>query len=306
MAHDISALAALADDGLVEELKRLVRVERTATAALIRGLIELDRRPHIYLGHGCSSLYAYCTQVLGLSADAAYTRIEVARAAEGCPALVDALDDGRINLTVARVLAPHMDEQTGPALVAAATGQTKLQVRTLLASLQGPGEETAAEVGLPPATATPLAADRMLLQVTLARATYDKILGARDLLFHVRPHADVAFILDRALDALHREVTRRRFAQTSSPRPRPERVRNTRHIPAHVKRSVKARSGGRCEFVGSGGRCTETAGLQFHHDIRFADGGEATVENIELRCTAHNRYEETLFSALLECAVSSS
>jgi hypothetical protein len=156
---------------------------------------------------------------------------------------------------------------------------------------------------LPPATATPLAAERILLQVTLPHATYDKILGARDLLFHVKPAADVAFILDRALDALHRDLRRTRFAETSAPRAQPARRRNTRHIPAHVKRLVKARSGNRCEFVGTGGRCTETAGLEFHHEDRFSDGGEATVENIELRCRAHNRYEETLFAELLESAV---
>ena len=303
MAIEARGLAALSDDHLVGELKRLVRNECAATAALIRGLMELDRRPHIYLGHGCSSLYSYCTQVLGLSADAAYTRIEIARAATVCPALVEALEDDRLSLTAARLLAPHVDGATGDPLIAAASGRTKLQVRTLLASLYEGGSTDTANVALPPATSTPVAADRMLVQVTLPRATYDKIIGARDLLFHVQPHAEVAFILDRALDALHRELARRRFAATSSPRPQPERRRNTRHVPAQVKRDVKKRDGNRCAFVGAGGRCTETAGLQFHHKIRFCDGGEATVDNIELRCPAHNRYEETLFVELMDDAV---
>jgi hypothetical protein len=33
------------------------------------------------------------------------------------------------------------------------------------------------------------------------------------------------------------------------------------------------------------------AGLQYHHRIPFADGGPTTVENLELRCPAHNAYE---------------
>jgi hypothetical protein len=63
MANETCALATLTDDHLVDELKRLVHSERMATAALIRGLVELDRRSHIYLRHGGSSLYTYCTQV---------------------------------------------------------------------------------------------------------------------------------------------------------------------------------------------------------------------------------------------------
>jgi hypothetical protein len=58
---------------------------------------------------------------------------------------------------------------------------------------------------------------------------------------------------------------------------------------------VKSRDGGRCAFVGTHGRCTETAFLEYHHRPPFAAGGKATVENIELRCRAHNAYEAQLF-----------
>ena len=60
-----------------------------------------------------------------------------------------------------------------------------------------------------------------------------------------------------------------------------------------------ARDGDRCAFVGSEGRCKETAGLQYHHRIPFADGGPTTVDNLELRCAAHNAYEaERWFGSL--------
>ena len=35
--------------------------------------------------------------------------------------------------------------------------------------------------------------------------------------------------------------------------------------------------------------------LEYHHRHPFAAGGKATVENIELRCRAHNAYEAQLF-----------
>jgi hypothetical protein len=69
----------------------------------------------------------------------------------------------------------------------------------------------------------------------------------------------------------------------------------SRHIPASVRRAVWARDGGRCAFVAPDGRrCGETAFLEFHHVRPYARGGPATVENIELRCRAHNGYEAKL------------
>jgi hypothetical protein len=61
-------------------VKTLAADERQATARLIAGLAELDAR-RLYLGEGCPSLFAYCTQVLHLSEHAAYGRIEAARTA---------------------------------------------------------------------------------------------------------------------------------------------------------------------------------------------------------------------------------
>ena len=62
-----------------------------------------------------------------------------------------------------------------------------------------------------------------------------------------------------------------------------------------MKREVWQRDQGRCAFIGTSGRCRETAFLEFHHVEPFAEGGHATVENIQLRCKAHNLYEASLF-----------
>jgi 5-methylcytosine-specific restriction endonuclease McrA len=72
----------------------------------------------------------------------------------------------------------------------------------------------------------------------------------------------------------------------------------SRHIPAAVRREVWRRDAGRCAFTGPAGRCGETGFLEFHHVQPYVDDGPATVENIELRCRAHNQYEaELLFGA---------
>src|SRR5215207_2334774 len=74
----------------------------------------------------------------------------------------------------------------------------------------------------------------------------------------------------------------------------------SRHIPAAVRRAVWERDNGRCGFVGTQGPCDETGRLEFHHVVPYAAGGAATIENIQLRCAAHNQYEaEQYFGAPL-------
>jgi hypothetical protein len=63
-----------------------------------------------------------------------------------------------------------------------------------------------------------------------------------------------------------------------------------------VKRKVWLRDLGRCAFVGTGGRrCGERAFVEFHHVRPYAVGGEASVENIQLRCRRHNAHEAREF-----------
>ena len=44
-----------------------------------------------------------------------------------------------------------------------------------------------------------------------------------------------------------------------------------------------------------GGRCRETGFLEIHHVVPYAAGGQTVVENLELRCRAHNAYEADLY-----------
>jgi membrane protein involved in colicin uptake len=62
---------------------------------------------------------------------------------------------------------------------------------------------------------------------------------------------------------------------------------------------VWARDQGQCTFAGENGhRCGERNRLQFDHIEPVARGGEAVVENIRLRCRAHNQFEaERVFGA---------
>lgn len=333
----------LSDDELSEALTVLARNERATTIELVRVLMEFDGR-QLYLREGYASMYAFCTQVLGLEEGAAYNRIEVARVARRHPVVLEALEAGELTLTSVRVLAPYVTPDNVEALLAAARGRTRREVEAQMALLRGrpgppaptrimtvpPACRTAAVMCGPlpepddvtglagPATASadvrglaspstssastastteqaqPRADYR--LHVTITSDTYATLQRAQALLRHAMPSGDVALVLDRALSRLVDHLERRRSATTARPHgsARPMRARSSRHLPAAVRREVWQRDGGRCAFVGRKGRCGERAWLEFHHVRPYACGGQATVDNIELRCRAHNKHEAAL------------
>ena len=141
----------------------------------------------------------------------------------------------------------------------------------------------------------PIAPARYKIQFTVSRETYDKLRRAQDLLRHVVPNGDPATIVGRALGLLLEELERSRIGKTAYPREAGESKRDSRHVPAAVKRTVWERDGGPCAFRGSHGRCTETGFLEYHHVVPFASSGETTASNLELRCRAHNQYEADLW-----------
>jgi hypothetical protein len=133
------------------------------------------------------------------------------------------------------------------------------------------------------------------------KSTHDKLRLAQGLLSHAVPVGDLAQVIDRALDALISQLEVRRLGVSTrdlrregagSEGPSSEGAAPSRYIPAAVRRAAWERDGGRCTFVSiTGGRCRSRIYLEFDHVEPFARGGKATVDNIRLRCRAHNQYE---------------
>jgi hypothetical protein len=136
----------------------------------------------------------------------------------------------------------------------------------------------------------PLAPERFALQLTIGQSTYEKLQYAQALLGHQLAAGDLAAVVDRALDALLRQLEQRKFGATAQPRPRRASA-GKRHIPAEVRRAVWARDGGQCTFISeTGRRCPARSRLEFDHSEPVARGGQATVANLRLRCRPHNEY----------------
>ena len=281
-----ATLHQLSDQELLTQIQQAAHNERRATARLIALLAELDTR-QLYLGEGFSSLFTYCTQGLHLSEHAAYNRIEAARATKQFPAILDLLESGAVTLTTIRLLAPHLTAENYEDVLPRACHKSKREVEQLVVTLAPVVDTTIA----PRPQLLPLTPESYQLQFTVNRETYDSLRRVQDLLRHSIPDGNLGLIFERAIALLLRTLERRKIAATDCPRPPPDRATRSRHIPATIRRAVWRRDGGRCAFKGAAGRCSETGFLEYHHVNPFAAGGQTSIDNIELRCRAHNLYE---------------
>jgi hypothetical protein len=126
--------ARIGDDELLRRIRLLASGEREATVDLVEHLAELDARK-LHLAQGYASLFSYCTEALRLGEHAAYNRIEAARASRKCPAILDRLADGRLNLSTLRLLTPHLTSDNCDAVLGEAAGKSKREVEALVARL---------------------------------------------------------------------------------------------------------------------------------------------------------------------------
>jgi hypothetical protein len=312
----------LSDPELLTQVHLAAHAERRATVRLIALLMELEVR-QLHLSEGFSSLFTFCTEALHLSEHASYNRIESARAARRFPIILELLEAGDVTLTCIRLLAPHLTSENHRDVLARARHKSKRDIELLAATLRPRPDVTPAIRKLPapradtsPAPSTqalapaqaeapappqagevkPLAPERYKIQFTVGRETYERLRRVQDLLRHSVPNGDPSIIFERALALLEKQLERAKIGATD--RPRIVRARNpkSRHVPAHIKRIVWERDGGRCAYTGQTGRCTATGFLEYHHVVPFAIGGETSASNIELRCRAHNQYEAERYS----------
>jgi hypothetical protein len=332
MQKDILAtLTRRSDAELVARLKSLLARECDGTAEIVAHLAELDTRD-VHRREGYPSLFVYCRDALGLSEGEAYNRIEVARAARRFPVIFDMLATGAVHLTTVRRLAPHLTPDNHREVLESARGKRKTEVEEIVAKLSPQPDvptsirrlpvhrpepprpalsppaaplpvgsplavaQPAPPSPVPPAAVRPLSPDRYKLQLTIGGETLEKLRLAQDMLGHAIPSGDEAAVFDRALTALLVDLAKKKFADTPRPRPSRGTKPGSRDASAAVKRVVWVRDLGRCAYIGpSGHRCNERRFLEFHHVDPHALGGEATTDQIALRCRRHNDYEGRLY-----------
>ncbi len=135
--------------------------------------------------------------------------------------------------------------------------------------------------------AVPVTAELSRLHVTVSRRFLEKLEAARTALSHARPGATAEEILEAGLDLVLAQHAKRK-GLVEKPREVAPPAKSDR-VPAHVKRAVWTRDGGRCQWkLDSGGICGSTLRVQFDHIVPRARGGPSTVDGVRLLCAVHN------------------
>jgi hypothetical protein len=305
------------DREVLDAVEQLSQRSNALEAELIAYLGEVDERG-IYRGEGCSSMFAYCCDVLHFGEGQAYHRIHVARAARRHPELLEKLRSRELHLSGASLLAPKLTDENARPLLEAARHKSKRQIEELLAELeskqdaparvrklpvahkataQRPRHEPAPVVArpesvLPSPQPEPLGRERYKVQFTVTREVKDLLEEARALLRHQIPGGDLEEIFAKALQLLVEKTKKRRFALTDRPRSRGSKEGRGRSIPAAIRREVYERDKGRCTFRShSGRRCEARDFLEYHHLDLWAAYGAHEAKRITLRCRAHNQLD---------------
>ena len=305
------SMSHLSDELLSRDLDTLFTRDHETTAALLAHIAEFDDRK-LYLPAGYPSMVAYCVDRERYTEQAAYKRIFAARAARRFPAIFAAVARGQLHLSAVVLLARHLTENTAEELLTVATHKSKAEIEQMLAA-RFPKSEVLTWVAAPAAqnvsplscqlspgkvacvnqvhTVTPLSTESYAVQFTMSQSAHEKLRYVQALLGHRAAPGDIAQVFEQALDALIPAIEKQKFAATDRPRRSHRQSSDPRHIPAHVKRAVWQRDGGRCTFMSDDGhRCQAETDLEFDHITEVARGGEPTVDGMRLLCRAHNQY----------------
>jgi len=311
-------LSQLPSHALTARLYELRKQERSLLVEFLAYLAELDRR-QLHLALGFSSTFAFLTDHLGYTKSAAFRRTTAARLVARFPVVLTYLGDGRLNLTTLVELRDVLEEKSLGEILDRAAGRTEEQVRELVAALHPrpappdllrrlpeprPAEPTLVRVSSGPEQSSeltsaprpapriePISEELRVLRVTAGRDFVADLESVRAALSHQIPDGNLEKILHECMRRTLRECERRRKGAGKPRAVSPMSEAVGRYVPAAVRAGVWRRDEARCTFVGtSGHRCGSTYQLELHHIHPFAKGGEATVSNLTVMCSRHNRF----------------
>jgi 5-methylcytosine-specific restriction endonuclease McrA len=298
-------LTHLSNKELLRSTELAAQNEREATTRLLHHLCEVQRR-RLFAQSGCSSLFDYCVRALKMSEPQAARRVNSARMLKDFPEIEGKIQSGALSLTAVsqaqvffRKEASVSKEERAEILQKLENQPSRKAEKILLSHSSSPEAPKRERVQAITETLSEL-------RLTLDQETMENLDRLREIWSHKMPNASVADLVKemaaycrQKLDPDLKPEPKRR-----SPAPAPE----GRSIPAQLKRAVWKRDKGCCTYEdpGSGRRCGSRYWLELDHIIPFAYGGKSTVENLRLRCRAHNQWHaiETYGPGVLNYAAS--
>jgi hypothetical protein len=282
-------LTHLTNEELLRSTERAALDEREATTRLLHHLCEVQRR-RLFALSGCSSLFDYCVRALKMSEPQAARRVNAARMLKEFPQIEEKIQSGALSLTAVSQAQVFFRKETSV---------SKEKKAGILQELENQPSRKAEKILLSHSSNPEVPKKERVraitetlseLRLTLDKETMENLERLREIWSHKMPGASMADLV-KAMAAYCRQkldpdVKTEPKKHSSTPAP------EGRYIPVPIKRAVSKRDKGCCTYEDptTGRRCGSRYQLEFDHKVPFARGGKSTVENLRLRCRAHNQW----------------
>ncbi len=286
-------------------IAELAHCEHSALADLLRAVGEFDAEA-VYRQLGFSSLFDYLHREIGLSRGSAYYRQVGARMVRRFPELEVPIRDGRLCITTVSELAKVMTEENRAEVLPMFFGCSRQEAKQLVARLRPmeevPRRTVVTEVPLiapmeaAPAVVQPVGRDRTRpdrgLPVTVQARTVVEPMTSTETRIHITVSPEFVALLKKAKagqshvqpNATDEDVLRAALELLVE-----KQEKRKASVPAKVKREVRARDGGKCQWpLASGGICGSEVRLEIDHVQPRGKGGPSTPDNCRILCKVHN------------------
>ncbi len=277
------------DVELILKLKNIVQQERDLITEVLRLLREVENR-QLYLARGYSSMFAFCTGLLGYSESEAHIRIQAMRLIKVMPTVERQIESGEISLSVAAQAQSCFRREK-----LSGTEKVKIVNDLLGTSTREAERKLAARFPSKPRLEVekPVSADLTRIEFTATKQQLEKFHRLKGIFAHKNFGGRYDLLFEELAD-----LALKKFDAPVLGAPQVQKQR-TRYVSIHSRRFVWKRAGSQCQYQDpvSGRRCESKHGLQIDHIHEFANGGSNEPENLQLLCGAHNRWRSQVRGA---------
>ena len=284
---------------LIAEIQLLVKEEKRCTYEVLNYLKEIETRK-LYLEKSYSSLFAFCTEFLGYSEPEAQIRIQAMRLTRSVPTVEDKIRTGEITLSVAASVQSvfrkeekrRREDGLSPLSHEVRLSVVKQIEKTSVRESQKIlAREFPESSSMLQEKVRALNENKSKIEFVASNELVQKLERLKGLTAHKNFDGSLEKLIElladmalKKLDAAPHGAHEVKSLTVTKP---------TRYIPAHVKRLVKSRDQGVCQYRDpqTNRQCGSHHGIELDHQIPFSRGGETRAENLQLLCASHNKFK---------------
>jgi hypothetical protein len=315
---------------LLSTLKLQVENERKLLMEILYSLQEVEARS-LHLEMGYPDLYSFAMKELGYSSGSAYRRISAMRLLKSVPEVAPKLESGVLGLENASQAQCYFRKEDRARKELGLEKLSLEEKREVVSELFNKSTreglriltERSPEIMTLTEKLKPLSEQKTLIQFVANAELMGKLEELKNILAHQNFEGRMDVLVDQladiALKKLKSASVSKPIIQTSAPGMKSnvssshvsetksdqselkrDQRKSSRYIPAKIRRQVVLRDQNGCTYKDpkSGRVCGTKHGLQLDHIMPFSWGGEHSVDNLTLRCGAHNRFRAELMNPL--------